>query len=135
MERSFYVYCTSADSKERFPENAFFDYKVQLGRRMHLEGDWSCGLIEFRFATTVSEPCYVCCDAVTESSVGEYFIPVLRQLYAQKVVFSNIHYLPVKVKDFDTLHIFIRKSANEAHAGRPNKQKQSYCTLHFIRND
>jgi hypothetical protein len=135
MERSFYVYCTSADSSEAYPENSFFDYKARLGRRLHLEGDWSCGLVEFKFATTPPRTCYVCCNVVTESSVGEYYIPVLRQLYTPKEVFINIHYLPVKVKDFDTLHIFIRRAGNVAFSGKQDKLKLSYCTLHFVRND
>jgi hypothetical protein len=135
MESSFYIYCTSADTADTHPENSFFDFKARLGRRLRLEGDWSCGLVEFKFAVTLPQLCYVCCNAVTESSVGEYYIPVLRQLYTQKEVFINIHYLPVKVKDFDTLHIFIRRARNEAYDGKQVKGKLSYCTLHFKRND
>ena len=135
MESSFYVYCTSSSSRGTHPENTFYDFKARLGRRVHLEGDWSCGLVEFKFANALRLPCYVCCNAVTESSVGEKYIPVLRQLYSQKEVFVNIHYLPLKVKDFDTLHVFVRRVDNEAYDVKPDKVKLSYCTLHFKRND
>ena len=46
MEQSFYIFVCSKDSTREFPTNNNIDFTVLLPEHIHLEGKWSCALVD-----------------------------------------------------------------------------------------
>ena len=136
MPESFYVYTCTLDCTALFPQNFNGEHNVQLTEEISLSGDWSCGLVEFQLSATPSEAVYVCCDLVRETFVGEFNIPVLRETNVKTIQFTQIVYVPLKKKTFQTLKVFVRTLRNEPLPQAPGINKgNSYCTLHFRKDD
>ncbi len=131
MARSLHVFACSRDSVEVFPKNNAVDFTVRLSKPIHLEGEWSCALVEVQLWGTPAEPVYVCCDAIAESPVGESNLPVLRRIRLKTTQISRVEYFPVKVRDFNTIRIYFKKTSNQVVQPQSG---HTYCTLHFRRD-
>lgn len=126
------MYTCTEDSKELFPQNFSGEHNVQLTEPIHLEGKWSCGLVEFQLAGSPSEPVYVCCDLVRESTTGPFNIPILRMVHRKTTEFDQVTYVPLKQQDFHTIQVFIRTLENlPLPQNHGVNQGKSFCTLHF----
>lgn len=135
MRRSFHIYTCSEDSKKLFPQNFSGEHNVQLTEPIHLEGKWSCGLVDFQLSGAPSEPVYVCCDLVKESSTGQYNIPVLRQVEHKVTEFRQVTYVPLKQHHFNTIRVYIKTLLNEPLPQNHGINRgTSFCTLHFKRD-
>lgn len=132
MKRSFYIYLNSRNSKDLFPHNFNGEQCIQLAEPIHLEGNWSCGLIEFALSGTPQEPVYVCCDLIRESTTGQFTLPVLRQVNAKTTEVKQVLYVPVKKLDFQTIRVFVKTLHNR---DLPRGPGDSSCTLHFRYDD
>ena len=136
MHESFYVYTSTLDCAELFPQNFNGEHNVQLSEEISLCGNWACGLVEFQLSATPSEPVYVCCDLAHESFVGDFNIPVLRETSVKTIQFTQVVYVPLKKKTFQTLKVFVRTLRNEPLPQALGiNQGNSYGTLHFRKND
>ncbi len=131
MGRSFHIYACSGDSLQLFPNNTSSDFTIQLSEAVHLEGDWSCGLVEFQLFGQPRDPLYVCCDLVEENFTGEFKLPVLRRVRLKTTQFAQVTYLPIKIRDFNTVRIYLKTSNN---LNPSPKVEHTYCTLHFRRH-
>ena len=136
MQRSFYIYTSSYDCKSLFPQNYNGEQNIQLAEEVQLEGKWSCGLVEFQLSATPSEPVFVCCNLVKESTTGTFNIPVLRQIVQKTTQLAQVAYVPLKQKDFQTVQVFVRTLRNQPLPRAPGiNQGDSYCTLHFRKDE
>ena len=136
MRRSFHIYTSSRNSTTLFPQNFNGEQNVQLSEPIHLEGKWSCGLVEFQLSAKPSEPVYVCCNLVRESTTGQFNIPILRQIDHKTTEFQQVTYVPLKQQDFQVIQIFIRTLENRPlPRARGINEGHSFCTLHFRRDD
>jgi len=132
MAREFYLYVCSRNSTAIFPKNTNVDFTTQLSDNIHLDGEWSCGLVECQLFGVPADPVFVCCDLVHESSVGEFKLPVLRRIRLKTTQFSEVAYMPLKTTDFNTIRIYVMKWNKRL----PEKRSgHTYCTLHFQRRD
>ena len=136
MKHSFHIYTSTPDCKQLFPHNYNGEHNIQLAEEIHLEGKWSCGLVEFQLSATPSEPVYVCCDIVKETTTGEFNIPILRQIVQKTTQFAQVAYIPLKKRNFQTVQVFVRTLANRPLPKTTGiNQGDSYCTLHFRKDD
>lgn len=136
MRQPFHIYTSTIDCKELFPQNFNGEHNVQLAEPIHLEGKWSCGLVEFQLSNTPNEPVYVCCNLVRESTSGPFNIPILREISQKTTEFKQVLYIPLKQHQFHTIQIFIRTLRNEPlPLARGVNEGSSFCTLHFRRDD
>lgn len=132
MKQSFYVYTSSLDCKDLFPQNFSGEHNIQLAEYIHLEGKWSCALVEFQLSATPYEPVFVCCNLLKESTAGDFNIPVLRQIFQKTTQLAQIIYVPLKVNNFQSIQVFLRTLNNKPLPQAPGINKgDSYCTLHF----
>lgn len=135
MRRSFHIYTCSEDSKALFPQNFSGEHNVQLAEPIHLVGKWSCALVEVLLAGAPSDPVYVCCDLVRESTTGPFTIPILRQVDHKSTEFKQVTYVPLKQHDFHTIQVYIRTLENRPLPQIHGVNKgTSFCSLHFKRD-
>jgi len=135
MQHSRYIYTSSRYCKDLFPQNFAGEINLQLGQPIHLEGKWSCGLVEFVLNNAPQEPVYVCCDLVHESTTGDFAIPILRQVSHKTSEFERVLYVPLKERDFQTVRVYVRTRENRPLPQAPNiNQGNSSATLHFKRH-
>lgn len=136
MRDSFYAYLSSRDCKLLFPQNFNGEQKVQLAEPIHLEGHWTCALVEFVLSAAPQEPVYICCHLVTDSTCGQFSLPLLRQVDRKSTEFAELIYVPLAVTSFQTIHVFVRTLENRPlpRASGINSGDSS-CALHFKRRD
>lgn len=136
MIRTFHIYTSTEDCKDLFPQNFNGEHNVQIAEPLHLEGNWSCALVEFQLSGTPQEPVYVCCNLLRESPTGEFTLPILRQIDKKTNQFHQLSYIPLKTRYLHNIQVYIRTLRNQPlpQAHGINKGS-SFCTLHFKRND
>ena len=127
-----FVYLSSSDSPQFYPENDPYEFTVELPEILTLEGNWHCALISF--AQPTSEDVTIFCDILDYSFIQDTYKPVLRQLSEQDVYFAdfpNLHY--VKVKDFAVkrIKISILKSTNLTPPSPAPADSLTHLGLHF----
>ena len=130
MDREFILYLHSSHSADIYPDNHPQNFSIHLKRPIHLEGDWECALVQFSFGSLSEAGYYVCCDVLAESHTGDFMLPVLRRVRDRAWQFKNLLYVPVKSRDFSTIHMYLRTWQNSEPVF---VRGQSYCTLHFRR--
>ena len=141
MEKEFYVYISSENSKLDFPFNTSDDFQIQLPEYLTLDTNWVCCLkeINLHFLTTESSitEILVMSDICGVSFFNSFKLPILRRLHLEnngesekKVnsIFLEPFYLPVKQNRINILRVYIRKSNNQRISYTTG---QVNLTLHF----
>lgn len=131
MESSFYVYLSSQDSTNNFPDNSAFDFTLLLPERIFLEGDkWWCGLIQCHLTSAPKQDVFICTDICAESVTGSSRLPVLRRIRTKVFEASHVTYVPVKVRELSSIRVYIRDKRGNS---LPFSAQTSSCVLHFQR--
>ena len=110
----FYLFLSSDDSKEYFPDNAPSMFTVKLPQTLELkEGNWFCILLELSCKLKTPADLYVFCDGVQDSYVRDRKLPVLQHLPKTKdnlvkERFGPTVALPVSRHVFNTLTVYIK---------------------------
>lgn len=128
MDRDFYIYGCSGNSKDIYPNNAPEDFVIHFPKPVHLEGEWECGLFQLQYNASTEKPYYICCDVVSESYVGDHTLPILRRVRLKSIQYANVIYVPLRRKDFNSIRFYMRTWKNKHAQGFRGK---TFCTLHF----
>ena len=129
-----YLFLSSNDSKDEYPDNMSTEFTIELPRVYTLEGQWECALAEIE-PNVNTDTLYVCADLCQESYAENTMIPVLRRLRNIKkgkkpFEFPVLYYVPVKKTHIDRIRIFIRGGKLQLIA----KDKTiTRCVLHLRR--
>lgn len=77
-----YLFISSGDSKDIFPENAASHFIIQLPETLNLEGMWYCSLTEICINSEQKRPkeLIICSDFCEDSFVGGKRLGVLRRV-------------------------------------------------------
>ena len=150
---SFYLFLSSADSADRFPNNCFDRFIVELDKEINLEEHggmgftqtWTVALTELSLdpisagLQTMPEAVIIGCDLVAPSFINGTQHSLLRTLPASTEITASLqlpYYMTVSKLRFSRLRIELRDSklcrlltANGWHSKCVLK-----CTLHFLRN-
>ena len=121
-----YLTLRSTDCKTYFPENKSNDFKVHLNNPLHLkEGQWLVGLSEITILNWSSKKTadifdvYIYSSLCENSPVSDSELPLLRHIVLQgnkkerRFVFPTCHYIPVKVRDIQDIHLYIKDRKGE----------------------
>ena len=130
MDHSFFIYGYSRHSKDLYPTNKGQDFYIHLSEPVHLEGEWECGLVQFQYNASSESPYYVCCDIVAESYAGDFKLPILRRVRLKNTQFSHVIYVPLKTRDFSSIHFYLKSWNNKTPF---SVRGGTHCTLHFRR--
>ncbi len=121
---SMYIYLSSKVTAS-YPENTASDFTVQLPQA--LCDIKESGTIEVRLHASPKNPLFVCADFCAESIVNSKTLPVLRRVSQKTFLPSCITYIPLRVRDFHTVRIYICKESGEPI----NLQGETKVTLHL----
>ena len=150
---SFYVFLSSADSTDSYPNNRFDSFIVELDKEINLEEHggwgysqtWTVALVELSLdpitadQQTPPETIIVSCDLVEPSYIKDTQHSVLRTLPASREIVSSLHlpyYMTVSKLRFRRIRIELRDSklGKLQLADGWNSKWILKCTLHFLRN-
>jgi hypothetical protein len=127
----FYVFLSSEDSHELYPDNTANYFTVNFKKSIQLNGDWSVGLAHMKCQfESVPSIAHIECDICGESYISNAYRPLLNVVYPKfrKYVnhFTNVLYMPVTTNVFNKITISIREGGTCINT--------SYCVLHFKKN-
>ena len=102
----FYIFLTSDDSIDLFPNNKPSEFTVSLGRNINLSGTWLCGLkeITYHINEDLPETVLILCNICEQSYVRNTYMPILRRLHfplTEEGVFTDTLYEPFYMKVID----------------------------------
>ena len=104
-----YIYLSSDDSLEYFPNNTNFDFTVELAQEFR--GAYRLALCEIYFTPAI-EDLYVFCDVCSRSRVLDDLLPLLRIVRAPGE-FANLYYQELTRPILQRIRLYIRdKSLN-----------------------
>lgn len=129
----FYVYLSSDDSLNFYPENKPNKFSVHFTEQLNLPGDWMCALTEISMPTSLQGDIYIACN-ITECMYtvrGKY--PILRRLFnkSRYTEFINRNYVKVVRSSLQSLSIYITDDKGVPISFKDGRLK---CTLHFTRS-
>lgn len=134
----FYVYVSSEDCQEKFPDNKPEDFIISLPHAVALKGRWRVGLVDIRLRVRKGvrsvEDCFVCCNAVRDSITNGGLINALTRIYNPQGLIEK-HFSPVRYNsvvnthDMEYLHFSIIDRYSKAPLSLINGPVR--CTLHF----
>ena len=136
MEREFYLFLNSQNSKDLHPENVSTDFTIDLPRAYSLEGDWECALKEIEVSLK-EDTLIVCSDICRESYAENTMLPVLRVLRNASTkgrkretyfLFNDPFYVKVKADVLNSVRLFIRGRQLLTIDGDKSNVR---CTLHL----
>ena len=132
-----YVSVSNGDSKAFFGENSASHFRVNLGKTLHLEGNWSVAVVELHISENSANLGLlgISCDICNGIWMNGLQSHVLRRFNCRK----NLHesfpwpfYLPVDKVFIDTLEFFITTSDGEEASLSGGVMVE--FTLHFREN-
>lgn len=127
------IYLSSDDSPLHFPSNTAWDFTTQLPERMHLEGEWQCGLLEVHLPEVDSDQAlYLCSDMCSDSIVGEKKLPVLGRVTGGLTQPSHVTYAKTRTRLLSSIRLYIvdgRGAPVSFGAGT------SYCSLQLCKDE
>ena len=108
------IVLSSTDSNVKYVNNTAYDFRVQLPRPIHLQGHWTVSLTELQIPLNNNNPLLICTDLCENSIIGEKELPVLRRVIPKlkSIEFAHHYVIPVRVKHFQTIRIYIRDDNN-----------------------
>ena len=136
-----YMFLSSQDSLEYFPENKAHRFGIKLPGVMHLEGRWKCALTELvyfpQFTGERPKELYVCCDLVQDSYVADSMLPVMRKVAVPTAIstktsltFPQNYYFPVSRKEIQYINLFVKDHGLKDPSFA---QEPLSCTLHLVK--
>lgn len=147
MSSHQFLYLSSDDSMDYFPDNSPINFRVKMPNPRLFQCMWLCGVISFQYYDLFSidtmssnSPLnfYICSDLCQQSYVNDSTEPVLSRCFIKpindgllhEVQISNPIYVPIVQYFKDYIHIYIKgdKGAHISLDKGPSK-----VTLHLKR--
>ena len=104
----------STESKNEFPKNKPWDFRIQLPKWLNLTGKWKIELVAFGVDRVVKDTfkneIFVYSDICEMSLVGEKERPLLRRIYISEtgnMIFEKSYEVPLRNQSFGYLHFEI----------------------------
>lgn len=98
---NLYIYASSNNNKEIFPNNESRQFTIPLNKPLHLKGKWSLGLVSLyvRSEDNVNKDLFVCCSIVRTSQINGVCRRVLRLFNSidtnRPKDFVPVQYIPI----------------------------------------
>ena len=136
-----YMFLSSRDSLEFFPENKAHSFEVKLPGTLKLEGRWKCALTELvyvpQFTGERPKQIYVCCDLVQDSYVADSMLPIMRKVAVPTAIgtrtsltFPQNYYFPLARNEIQYINVYVK----DHNLNAPEfSQEPLSCTLHLVR--
>lgn len=133
MSNQHYLYLSSDDSMNYFPNNSHSDFHVKMINPSIFQCNQLCGIISFQFydsilldnqtvANNTSLNMYVCSDICQQSFVNDNMLPVLTRFNVKvnndsalkEIMISNPIYIPIVQFFKQDIHLYIKGDENRS---------------------
>ena len=135
MDQHF-LFLSSQDSLNYYPDNQQSDFSVYLPQVLHLEGVWTVALKEISLFNLARQELIIYCNICEDSVVNAAKLPILKRLSLPQnrnnpitLTYPDSFYIPVKTKQISTVRIYIQKQGNSIKLGKGS----TTCVLHLKR--
>ena len=133
--RQFYVYISSSESSQYFPDNQPSRFTIKLPETLRLHGKWQIALSEIQYPSIQKKPeqLLILCDLCQYSIVGDTRLPILRRIkYKDRGSrfhsFGLLYYVALKTQEVDRVSIYVKTDTGEEPSFTGGKLR---CVLHF----
>ena len=138
-DRDHFIYLSSDDSEEFFPDNKPSHFTVKLPGTLKLSGKWVCAITEIvyhpMFKGVRPTSLYICSDIVEASYGCDSLLPILRRIAVPGslntksiLAFPQNFYVPVTQDEIQYITINIKDEILE----EPSFEVEPFnCTLHL----
>ena len=122
-----FLYLSSQDSSMEHPSNTWYDFIVDLPRRLNLLQTWGCALLELDCYPQLETDIFVYCDILNYSYIDNSLAPVLRKITRIPSVFTFPYFVSIKNNLIERIGIYIRA----VHTGEKPLEtvNKTVCTL------
>ena len=124
-----YIHLSSKDSINSSPQNNCWDFTIDTGRYIRLEGKYEVGLSEIWWDGEERENLYIFSDIVNPSFVMDSYLPILRVTHQPKI-FTRPHYMRLAQDSISQIRVYIRTDKYKKPSFTP---KSLNCTLEIRR--
>ena len=108
-KREHYLYVSSNDSKNIYPNNNALDFFVEFPHKIQLCGIWEIAVLEFKLSNSQSIDFAILCDACEVSYINNAYRPILRYIHSETM--HSIYHQPIYVKisrdSIERLHFYL----------------------------
>ena len=131
--RQFYVYISSSDSTNYFPDNQPSKFTVKLPETLRLHEKWQLALCEIQYPSIQNKPdqLLILCDLCQDSIVGDKRLPILRRMTFEDPgyrSFGVFYYVNLKAHEVDRITVYLKTETGQEPSFGSGKL---LCTLHF----
>ena len=124
-----YLHLASTDCKDSYPNNHPWDFTVNIGQHINLQGGWEVAMTEISYDNSAFIDLYVYSDICSSSYVTGSLLPLLR-ITNTPAVFTVPHYIPLSRDAISHLRVYIRTIHKTIPSFHPDLLR---CTLHLRR--
>ena len=137
----FYLFINSYDSLDLYPHMRGGNFKVQLPKTYHMEGEWECALLEINFVPAFKYPTqrvYVTSSIVgNESYANNALFKILQSVSVRseeitEIIFERPMYHRVTQKHVSFIDITLRDDHLRVC---DTKDDHVFCLLHFHKKE
>ena len=114
------VVLKSNDSRNVYPSNKTYDFRVHLPKPLQFLGNWEVSLTEFTYQgakKSVEPELLICCDLVDDGIVGDREEPLLRRVFLNRrlenLIFEQPYAVHLKTGIFQDVHVYIKTFKHE----------------------
>lgn len=128
----YYLFISSEDSKDLYPNNNWFDFTVELPQDLNVLGKWEVAILDIFLSGPVRSSMNLCSDLCVESYSQGSFSPVLRNIPQSSKGYISYpigFYFELIRNNIKRFRIYMQ-SPKPKDSLRPETLK---CTLHLRR--
>ena len=104
-----YVYVTSEQSKNIYPHNVWYDFRVALPKELYFPSGYECALLSFDIYPSNDLDCNIFCDILEQTSFENSLLPHLSVVKSPPERFTFLHFKKVINPRISSFRIYIRR--------------------------
>ena len=103
-----YLFISSNDSAEDYPNNKWYDFTIDLPGEWILEGDWECALLEINCLPRIDRELVIYCNIVEQSYFQNGMASLLRCVFQSTDIFNNPYFISLNRNRISHVRMSIR---------------------------
>lgn len=105
-----YVWVSSLQNKDKFPENQWYDFQVELPKELVFKEECECALLSFDINPLIQIEVNVFCDILEQSCFGNSLAPYLNTVDQVPIRFQNLTFVKVLSSSIRKFRVTIKST-------------------------
>ena len=103
-----YVWISSSQNKDKFPDNQWYDFRVELPKELIFKDCCECALLSFDVNPLFQLEVNIFCDLLEENCFGNNLAPYLNTVDQVPYRYQNLTFVKVLHSTIKTFRIYIK---------------------------